>query len=235
MMRGYRSSDCKEIRNECSMKKQIIFDMDGVIFDTENLILNCWRFLAEKYDIPQIEDTFRRAIGVSSEGTKKIVREVYGEDFPCEMFWKEWKQLFDQKIEKQGLPVKQGARELLSFLKINGFRVGLASSTRYESVVDELTQAGLIDFFEILVGGDMVERGKPEPDIYLCACEKMGIDPKETFAIEDSWNGVRSAAGAGLRVLHVPDLLEPNEEMERLSYAIFDDLIDVRNYLAKQK
>lgn len=235
MMRGYRSSDCKEKRNECSMKKQIIFDMDGVIFDTENLILNCWCFLAERYDIPQIEDTFRRAIGVSSEGTKKIVREVYGEDFPCEMFWKEWKQLFDQKIEKQGMPVKQGARELLSFLKINGFRVGLASSTRYESVVDELTQAGLIDFFEILVGGDMVERGKPEPDIYLCACEKMGIDPKETFAIEDSWNGVRSAAGAGLRVLHVPDLLEPNEEMERLSYAIFDDLIDVRNYLAKQK
>lgn len=217
------------------MKKQIIFDMDGVIFDTENLILSCWCFLAEKYDIPGIEDTFRRAIGVSSEGTKKIVREVYGDDFPCEMFWNEWKQMFDQKIEKQGMPVKQGARELLSFLKINGYRVGLASSTRHETVVDELTQAGLIDFFEVLVGGDMVERGKPEPDIYLCACEQMEIDPKETFAIEDSWNGVRSAAGAGLRVLHVPDLLEPNEEMERLSYVIFDDLIDLRNYLARQQ
>lgn len=217
------------------MKKQIIFDMDGVIFDTENLILSCWCFLAEKYDIPQIEDTFRRAIGVSSEGTKKIVREVYGDDFPCEMFWKEWKQLFDQKIEKQGMPVKRGARELLSFLKINGYRVGLASSTRHETVVDELTQVGLIDFFEVLVGGDMVERGKPEPDIYLCVCEKMEIDPKETFAIEDSWNGVRSAAGAGLRVFHVPDLLEPNEEMERLSYAVYDDLIDLRNYLARQQ
>lgn len=217
------------------MKKQIIFDMDGVIFDTENLILSCWCFLAEIYDIPRIEDTFRRAIGVSAEGTKKIVREVYGDDFPCEMFWKEWKQLFNQKIEKQGLPVKRGARELLSFLKINGYRVGLASSTKHQDVVDELTQTGLIDFFEILVGGDMVERGKPEPDIYLCVCEQMEIDPKETFAIEDSWNGVRSAAGAGLRVLHVPDLLEPNEEMERLSYAIFDDLIDLRNYLAKQK
>lgn len=217
------------------MKKQIIFDMDGVIFDTENLVLSCWCFLAEKYDIPGIEDTFRRVIGVSAEGTKKIVREVYGDDFPCEMFWKEWKQLFNQKIEKQGMPVKRGARELLSFLKINGYRVGLASSTRHEDVVDELTQAGLIDFFEVLVGGDMVERGKPEPDIYLCACEKMEIAPKETFAIEDSWNGVRSAAGAGLRVLHVPDLLEPNEEMERLSYASFDDLIDLRNYLARQQ
>lgn len=217
------------------MKKQIIFDMDGVIFDTENLVLSCWCFLAKKYDIPGIEDTFRRVIGVSAEGTKKIVREVYGDDFPCEMFWKEWKQLFNQKIEKQGMPVKRGARELLSFLKINGYRVGLASSTRHETVVDELTQAGLIDFFEVLVGGDMVERGKPEPDIYLCACEQMEIAPKETFAIEDSWNGVRSAAGAGLRVLHVPDLLELNEEMERLSYAVFDDLIDLRNYLAKQQ
>lgn len=217
------------------MKKQIIFDMDGVIFDTENLILSCWCFLAEKYDIPNIEDTYRRAIGVSSEGTKKIVREVYGEDFPCDVFWAEWKQLFEQKIQKQGLPVKQGVREILSFLKINGFRVGLASSTGYETVVDELTQAGLIDFFEILVGGDMVKHGKPEPDIYARACEEMGIDPRETFAVEDSWNGVRSAAGAGLRVLHVPDLLKPNEEMEKLSYAIFDDLFDVRRYLAKQR
>lgn len=94
--------------------------------------------------------------------------------------------------------------------------------------------AKLHDFFETIVGGDMVEKSKPEPDIYLCACQKMEIDPKETFAIEDSWNGVRSAAGAGLRVLHVPDLLEPDEEMERLSYAIFEDLIDVRHYLAKQ-
>ncbi len=78
----------------------------------------------------------------------------------------------------------------------------------------------------------MVKKSKPEPDIYLRACEEMKVLPAETFAVEDSWNGVRSAAAAGLKVIHVPDMQEPNEEMEQLSFQIFEDLIDVRNYLA---
>lgn len=213
--------------------KNVIFDMDGVIFDTERLVLSCWRIVAEKYGIPHIEETFRSVIGVSSEGTKKIVREVYGKDFAYESFRQECRNLFAQKIAQTGMPVKSGARELLSFLKINGYRIGLASSTSYDTVVNELTQAGLVGFFEVIIGGDMVKRSKPEPDIYLRACEDMNLVPAETFAIEDSWNGVRSAATAGLKVLHVPDLLEPNEEMEKLSFQIFQDLIDVRNYLAK--
>lgn len=216
------------------MKKQIIFDMDGVIFDTENLILSCWRVVAEKYRIPNIEEAFRRVIGVSATGTKKIIQQVYGEEFDYESFRQESRELFDKKIARNGLPLKSGVRELLSFLKINGYRVGLASSTRYETVLEELTQTGLAGFFEVIIGGDMVERSKPEPDIYLHACEVMKLMPEETYAVEDSWNGVRSAAAAGLRVLHVPDLLEPGEEMEKLSFRIFEDLIDVRNYLAKE-
>lgn len=217
------------------MKKQIIFDMDGVIFDTENLILSCWRVVAEKYRIPNIEEAFHQVIGVSAAGTKKIIQEVYGEEFDYEAFRQESRELFDEKIARNGMPLKPGVRELLSFLKINGYRVGLASSTRYETVLEELTQTGLVGFFEVIIGGDMVKRSKPEPDIYLHACEAMKLMPEETFAIEDSWNGVRSAAAAGLRVLHVPDLLEPGEEMEKLSFDIFEDLIDVRNYLAKEK
>ena len=89
------------------------------------------------------------------------------------------------------------------------------------------------NFFDVIVGGDMVEKSKPEPDIYLDVCEKMKINPKDTYAIEDSHNGVRSAAAAGLKVLHVPDMLKPTEEMEQLSYMIFPDLIEVREYLAK--
>lgn len=217
-----------------NVKRQIIFDMDGVIFDTERLVLNCGIFLAEKYGIPKIEETFHQTIGTSSQSTKEILYETYGKDFPLETFWEEWQQQYKERVRKFGVPMKEGVRELLSFLKINGYRIGLASSSRYETVEKNLMAAKLHDFFETIVGGDMVEKSKPEPDIYLCACQKMEIDPKETFAIEDSWNGVRSAAGAGLRVLHVPDLLKPDEEMERLSYAIFEDLIDVRHYLAKQ-
>lgn len=217
------------------MKKQIIFDMDGVILDTENMALGCWCFVAEKYNIPHIEETFRKTIGTNIEETKRILFAAYGDKFPYDMFREEYRTLFHERVRTKGIPVKAGARELLSFLKINGYRVGLASSTRRKAVIDELTQAGLLDFFETIVGGDMVQRSKPAPDIYRLACEEMHVEPSETYAIEDSWHGVCSAAEAGLKVLHVPDLLEPDEKMEKLASGIFEDLIDVRNYLARQQ
>lgn len=216
------------------MKKQIIFDMDGVIFDTESMALGCWCFVAEKYNIPNIEETFRRAIGTNTEETKRILFETYGDKFPYDLFREEYRTLYYERVRRKGIPVKSGVRELLSFLKINGYRVGLASSTRREVVIQELTQAGLIDFFDTIVGGDMVKRSKPAPDIYQLACEEMHIEPSETFAVEDSPHGVSSAVEAGLKVLHVPDLLEPDEKMEKMASGIFEDLIDVRNYLARQ-
>ena len=215
------------------MKKQIIFDMDGVLFDTENLVFSCWKFAAGKFMLTGIEDVFYQVIGVSSEGTKKGFSKTYGDKLDYAQFREETHRMFDEKIEKNGVPLKTGARELLQFLKINGWRVGLASSTRVQRVEEMLKATNLYDFFEVIVGGDMIEKSKPEPDIYLNVCEKMKINPKDTYAIEDSHNGVRSAAAAGLRVLHVPDMLKPTEEMEQLSYMIFPDLIEVREYLAK--
>lgn len=215
------------------MNKTIIFDMDGVIFDTERLILSCWQIEAAKYDIPNIEDTFKKCIGTNVDTTRQILFDTYGKDFPYDKFRPEYRDLFYQKIEKDGLPVKHGAREILSFLKVNGYRTGLASSTRREVVEQELTDAGLRNFFEVLVGGDMVKKSKPEPDIYWKACELMRVKPEETYAIEDSKNGVISAKTAGLKVLHVPDIIEPDEEMTEMADEIFEDLIQVRNFLAK--
>ena len=190
------------------MKKQIIFDMDGVLFDTENLVFSCWKFAAGKFMLTGIEDVFYQVIGVSSEGTKKVFSKTYGDKLDYAQFREETHRMFDEKIEKNGVPLKTGARELLQFLKINGWRVGLASSTRVQRVEEMLKATNLYDFFEVIVGGDMIEKSKPEPDIYLNVCEKMKINPKDTYAIEDSHNGVRSAAAAGLRVLHVPDMLK---------------------------
>lgn len=223
----------KEMEMNTRMKKQIIFDMDGVLFDTENLVFSCWKFAAGKFMLTGIEDVFYQVIGVSSEGTKKIFSKTYGDKLDYAQFREETHRMFDEKIEKNGVPLKTGARELLQFLKINGWRVGLASSTRVQRVEEMLKATNLYNFFDVIVGGDMIEKSKPEPDIYLNVCEKMKINPKDTYAIEDSHNGVHSAAAAGLRVLHVPDMLKPTEEMEQLSYMIFPDLIEVREYLAK--
>ncbi len=214
------------------MNKTIIFDMDGVIFDTERLILSCWQIEAVKYDIPNIENTFKACIGTDVDTTRRILFDTYGKDFPYDKFRTEYRDLFYRKIEKNGIPVKRGVREILSFLKVNGYRTGLASSTRREVVEQELTDAGLRNFFEVIVGGDMVKRGKPEPDIYQKACEQMLVEPEESYAIEDSKNGILSAKAAGLKVLHVPDILEPDEEMKELADEIFEDLIQVRKFLA---
>ena len=129
--------------------------------------------------------------------------------------------------------MKPGITELLSFLKESGKKIALASSTRKSIVVAELSDAGIIDYFDVIVCGDMVERSKPEPDIYLKACECLHIMPQEAYAIEDSYNGIRSAVRGGLRAIMVPDLAEPTEEMKQLSEVILDSLMDVREYLLR--
>ena len=131
-----------------------------------------------------------------------------------------------------GLPLKKGAVELLSWLKEQNALLALASSTKRSLVIQELTDAGLLDYFSVITGGDQISHSKPDPEIYLKACEKLGIDPKEAYAVEDSYNGIRSAFSAGMKPLMVPDLLPPTGEMEEKAHRIFDDLLEVRDFLA---
>lgn len=212
------------------MSKTVIFDMDGVIFDTEALYIACWKILGEKYAFGEIEEVCYQCIGTTSVETKKIVLEHYGQDFEYEKFCKEASVLFQEKTKEHGIPVKRGARELLSYLKVNGYRIGLASSTRKQVIEEELKEAGLLSFFHVIVGGDMVEHSKPDPEIYLLACREMGVNPAETIAIEDSFNGVRAASRAGMKVFMVPDLLEPDAEMRELVEEVYPSLMGVLGY-----
>ena len=124
---------------------------------------------------------------------------------------------------------------LLDWLKENGYQIGLASSTRGESVFSHLKQAGIGGFFETVVTGDMVEHSKPRPDIYLRACRELGAAPGETYAIEDSPNGIRSAHAAGMRPIMVPDMIPADEEMRALSFLIRKNLMEVLEYLRQEK
>ena len=127
--------------------------------------------------------------------------------------------------------MKPGVVELLSFLKEKGYIIGLASSTREGAVRQELTDAGIICYFKELTCGDMLKKSKPEPDIYQMACEKLGIKPEEAIAIEDSFNGIRSAYAAGMTPIMVPDIIGPNEEMREKSHRIFSNLLEVKEWL----
>ena len=186
--------------------------------------------MAEKYHFANIKEVCVDCIGTNSAKTKEIVCAYYGESFPYEEYRKEVSGLFKEYIQTKGLPVKKGVRELLEYLQAERIPVGLASSTRLAVVEEELKQAGLYDYFQVVMGGDQLKRSKPEPDIYLMTCEKMGIPPECAYAIEDSYNGIRSAYRAGMMPIMVPDILQADDEMKEKSIAVLPDLFQVKQY-----
>ena len=139
--------------------------------------------------------------------------------------------MYHERYDGGRLPMKSGVRELLAFLKEGGKKIAIASSTRREVVTAQLRDAGILSCFDVVVGGDMVQRSKPAPDIFLKACEELGTDAGRSYAIEDSYNGIRAAARGGLRPVMVPDLLPADEEMRQLAETVQDSLEGVMRYL----
>lgn len=211
--------------------KAVVFDMDGIIFDSERLVIDCWKVVAEKYAIPDIEEACNECLGVNSVETKDKFLKRYGQDFPYDAYKSEMSKIYHDNYDGGRLPMKIGVVELLEYIKECGLKVALASSTRSEVVTQQLKDAGILKYFQVIVGGDMVTRSKPQPDIFLKACEELGVAPQESFAIEDSYNGIRAAAAGHLRPLMVPDLMPPTSEMQNLSEGIFDTLLEVKGYL----
>lgn len=215
-------------------KNAVIFDMDGIIFDSERLILDCWEKVGEKYRFANIREACIDCIGTNSVKTKEIICAHYGETFAYDKYRKEAAGLFREYVRTNGLPVKKGVRELLQYLKEENISIGLASSTRLAVVEEELRQAGLYDYFQVVMGGDQLKRSKPAPDIYLLTCEKMGILPEYAYAIEDSYNGIRSAYRAGVMPIMVPDILQADDEMREKSVAVLRDLVQVKRYFQEE-
>lgn len=209
----------------------VVFDMDGVIFDTERLVIEFWKEVAKKHNIPNIEHTCIQCLGTNRVRTREIFLENYGADFPFDPYRAEVTELFDTHYKGVPLPTKPGIRELLSYLQEQDIKVGLASSTAQHLVRDEIGTAGLLPYFQTLVCGDMVEHSKPAPDIFLKACEILNADPTKSIAIEDSFNGIRSAHCAGMTPIMVPDQVQPTDEIRTLAFHVMPSLLDVLNWL----
>lgn len=213
----------------------VIFDMDGVIFDSERACLDTWTEAAAGYGITDVRDVFDRCIGTNNNLTRQIVEDAYagtfGEGIADKLLF-ESSRLFHEKYDGGKLPIKRGVKEILEYLKSENIRCAVASSTRKSVVEAELRDAGLIDYFEEIVGGDLVKVSKPDPEIYQMACEKMNVDPAGAFAIEDSFNGIRSAYAAGMRPIMVPDMVPADDEMLELSEVVMEDLLKVIEYFS---
>ena len=218
--------------NRNILYKAVVFDIDGVIFDSERAVMQCWKEVASRHNIPDIEKAILACTGTTMVRTREIMLNLYGADFPYDEYARESSAIFHSRYDSGRLPMKTGVKELLTFLKEHDKKIALASSTRQQVVTDELRDAGVIEYFDRIICGDMVSRSKPAPDIFLKACEELNISPSDSYAIEDSYNGIRAAHAGGLLPIMVPDLLPADEEMQSLAEIVLPSLTSVMEYLA---
>ncbi|MDO5124911.1 MAG: HAD family phosphatase [Ruminococcus sp.] len=211
--------------------KAVVFDMDGIIFDTERMYLEAWKFIGKRDNIADVDQSARSCIGLSVVDSVALMKAKYGQDFSIEKYHNEIETMVKEQIKNNGMPIKSGAVEILEYLNNIGFTVGLASSTKYDKIISHLERAGIREYFSVIMGGDMISHSKPNPEIYIKACEKLGVAPCNTIAIEDSQNGIRSAFGADMMPLMVPDLIEPTDEILAMTCGKFENLFEVMQFL----
>ena len=216
----------------------VIFDMDGVIVDSEVVYTEGYLHAAELYDLP-LED-MRSAISLATGVTDRIERaimvETFGHlpQFSMDKTYKACRDYFNNIVETGQMRLKPGAAEILKSLEDNKIPAGLASSSPRVVIDKVLGPHDLLRYFDTIVSGDMVERGKPDPEIFLKCAAQLGIPESkysETVVIEDSHNGIRAAYAAGMQPVMVPDLLPATDEMRRLSAAVLPSLTEVTEWL----
>lgn len=212
------------------MFQAVIFDMDGVIFDTEKIYRMCEMEEGRKYNFPanKIEILCEKIAGGTKEGNKKHFEALFGTEIDYYTYREGVIKGVDRYGEEHGFDLKPGVTELLSFLKERGIKIALATSTKRERAEKHLKRHNIYPYFDEIVYGDMIQNGKPAPDIYLAACEKLGVKPEEAIGVEDSINGVISSGTAGLHTVMVVDLIKPNDVVRQYASDIFYIITDIK-------
>lgn len=213
------------------MIKAVLFDMDGVLIDTEKIGAKAIELALEKSGL-QLEPGFiTRLVGVNSAEFKSIMQNTYGSSYQHEPFLELTYTIFDELLGGMPPAAMPGVPDLLDWLKGENYKIAVASSTDIEKVKNHMDSHRFTPYFTAMIGGNMVENSKPAPDIFLLAAKKLGIEPSQCLVVEDSYNGVRSAHAAGCRVVMVPDTLPPTSEMHEKADAILPSVALVPAYI----
>ncbi len=212
--------------------KGAVFDMDGLLLDTERVAVLAFDYAGEKAGIGRAGYMTERLLGLTVEASRPVWQAEFGagcDPYVIDSFAREFRTEY-YKTHK--IPVKPGAREILSYLRGEGMGLAVASSTGRSTVVRQLGEAGALEFFDALVCGDDVTHSKPDPEIYARACRELGLLPAECYALEDARSGIRSALAAGCRVIAVPDLWQPDEKTRGEVFAVCRDLFEAKALIA---
>lgn len=213
--------------------KGILFDMDGLILDTEKLYCRFWQEAARILGYPM---TMEQALGMRSlnrhAGEAKL-KSYFGEGISYTEVREKRIELMDAFVEKEGVTTKPGIWELLAFLQKKQIRTAIATSSPIGRTKKYLSSVHLENEFDAIVSGYMVEHGKPEPDIYVYAARQLGLEPENCIVLEDSPAGILAAYRAGCMPVMIPDLDEPDEETRKLLFAQAESLVQFREVLEK--
>lgn len=204
--------------------KAVVFDMDGLLLDSERVVLEDFIASCREFGYEPDIEVYYKCIGCNKDRTKEIMLTGYGPDFPYKAVNDSWYS----KAGKKPMPLKRGVLDLLQHLDRRALRKVVVTSTQRYWANKMLAESGILPHFDFLVCGDDITRSKPEPDIYLKACEKLNLPPSACLALEDSDNGVLSAFRAGMQVIQIPDLLPPSDKVKGLGHHITASLDDVR-------
>ena len=206
----------------------VLFDMDGLMFDTESVYTLTWPWAAKEFGYEVTRDVVEGAIGLNAEDGRRHFEQAYGKDFPFYPIRIRRLEIAMDYIRTHGLTVKKGLYNLLDFLKENGLKTAVATSSEHPRADEYLRMSKLTSAFDAVICGEDVTLGKPNPQIFLTAAERIGADIRRCIVLEDSQNGIKAAFRAGALPFMVPDCKQPDAETRPLLAGLFTDLDEVR-------
>ena len=212
------------------MIKTVIFDMDGLMIDSERVTYEWYRRYLQKRGEDMTVDFYKNLLGKIQPVCKSIIANEYGEDFPYEECIDYVHKGMAEEFETKGVPLKKGIVQLLKYLKENNYKTMVATSSNRDRVDVILKQAGIAQYFDGEICGDEVVNGKPNPEVFLKACKKVNVQPEEALVLEDSEAGIKAAHDGGIKVICIPDMKYPEEEYRKMTEEIFEDLSKVVTY-----
>ena len=194
------------------MIKAIIFDMDGLMIDSERVTFEGYQEMLKKMNLTMTEDFYITLLGKPIKGIYQRFYDVYGKDFPIETVIKDVHEYMAVRFEKEGVPLKKGLVPLLKYLKANNYKTIVATSSNRDRVDNILKSADIEKYFDDSICGDEVSKGKPNPEVFLKSCQKLGVQNDEAIVLEDSEAGIQASAAADIKVICIPDMKYPEPE-----------------------